>query len=202
MAKFKVTYNAPVILTFAIAAVAVHVLSSVLGEGFKLHFVARPFLNGFGDYVALVSHILGHQNWAHLLGNFTMILLLGPILEEKYGSGTLLGMILVTAIVTGLINAFFLDTGLLGASGIVFMCILLASTVNIRDNREIPLSFIAVAALYLGGEVVRSLSEDQISQMAHLVGGLVGAGFGFFGASLGLRRPKTAKTNEPALPPS
>lgn len=197
MAKLKITYNAPVVLTFALAAVAVHVLVYFLGDGFKVHFVARPFLNSFGDYVALFSHILGHANWAHLLGNFTMILLLGPILEEKYGSGTFLGMILVTALVTGLINAFFLDSGLLGASGIVFMCILLASTVNIRKTHEIPLTFIAVATLFLGGEIVRAFESDQISQMAHLVGGLVGAAFGFFGA--GVLGSKTKKST-PTLP--
>ena len=184
MAKFRITYNAPVVLTFALAAVAVHVITEVVSEEFKMHFVARPFLDSFGDYLGLLSHTLGHGNWDHLLGNFTMILLLGPILEEKYGSASFLGMILVTALVTGLINAIFLSTFLLGASGIVFMCILLASTVNIRKEREIPLSFIAVAVIFMGGEIVRAFDSDNVSQMAHLVGGLAGAGFGFLGAGL------------------
>ncbi len=179
--KFRITYNAPVVLSFTLLAVAVHILSSVLGDDFKLHFVARPFLHSFGDYLALFTHILGHANWEHLLGNFTMILLLGPILEERHGSGSLLIMIAITAAVTGLINALFLDTGLLGASGIVFMLILLASTANIK-NREIPLTFIAVALLYLGGEVVDAFRNDNVSQMGHLVGGLAGAAFGFLSA--------------------
>jgi rhomboid protease GluP len=94
----------------------------------------------------------------------------------------LLAMILVTALVTGLINLAIFDTGLLGASGIVFMMILLASTANIRQG-EIPLTFIAVSVIYLGGEVVRAVGdEDQISQMAHLIGGVVGAVFGFLAA--------------------
>jgi GlpG protein len=93
-------------------------------------------------------------------------------------------MILLTALVTGLLNALFLDSALLGASGIVFMLILLASTANIRHG-EIPLTFIAVALLYLGGEVVGALREDNISQMGHLVGGLAGAAFGFVHGKLG-----------------
>ncbi len=185
MKKFRITYNAPVVLTFALIAVVVH----LLGESFKDYFVMRPSLESFGDYVALVSHIAGHADWEHLLGNFTMILLLGPMLEERYGSPSLLGMIVATAVVTSLLNLVIFKTHVLGASGVVFMFILLASTANIK-KREIPLSFIAVAILYMGGEVVGALREDQISQMAHLIGGLVGAGFGFLAANL----PDTTKS--------
>lgn len=180
--KFRITYNAPVVLTLAIAAVVVH----ILGDAVKEWFVAWPMFHDARSYVGLFSHVLGHASWEHLLGNFTMILLLGPILEERHGSGSLLIMIALTAVVTGLINVAVLNTGLLGASGIVFMLILLASTANIRAG-EIPLTFIAVALIYLGGEVVDALQEDQISQMAHLVGGLAGAAFGFISAGPGGR---------------
>lgn len=176
--KFRITYNAPVILTFAVAATLVLILGDLLGPNFKSWFAAYPEFHGTRTYVGLFSHILGHANWQHLLGNFTMILLIGPILEERHGSGPLLVMILLTALVTGLVNVTFLSTGLVGASGIVFMLILLASTANIRGG-EIPLTFIAVALLYLGGEVVRAFQQDNISQMGHLVGGAAGAVFGF-----------------------
>jgi hypothetical protein len=33
--------------------------------------------------------------------------------------------------------------------------------------------------IYMGGEIIRAFREDQVSQMAHLVGGLAGAAFGF-----------------------
>lgn len=178
MAKFRITYNAPVILTFALAAVAVHLLGQAMGDDFRLAFAAWPKFYDWRSYFGLISHILGHGNWQHLLGNFTLILLLGPILEERHGSGPLFTMILLTALVTGLVNVIFFSTFLVGASGIVFMLILLASTANIKHG-EIPLTFIAVAAIYLGGEIVSALREDQISQTAHLVGGLAGAAFGF-----------------------
>ena len=178
MAKFRITYNAPVILTFTLAAVAVFTLGELLGAGFSSWFAAYPEFHGARTYAGLFTHILGHANWPHLLGNFMLILLLGPILEERHGSGPLLVMILLTALVTGLINVMFLSTGLVGASGIVFMLILLASMVNIKGG-EIPLTFIAVALIYLGGELVGALREDNISQMGHLVGGAAGAVFGF-----------------------
>lgn len=178
--KFRITYNAPVVLTFALIAVGVH----LLGDSFKHFVVMRPRLESFGDFLALFSHIAGHANWDHLLGNFTMILLLGPILEERHGSASLLFMILATALVTSVLNLLIFKTYILGASGIVFMFILLASTANVR-KREIPLTFIAVGVLYLGGELVAAFKNDQVSQMAHLIGGLTGAGFGFLSARKG-----------------
>jgi hypothetical protein len=41
----------------------------------------------------------------------------------------------------------------------------------------------------MGGEIMAAFKDDQISQMAHLIGGLVGAAFGFLGANL----PATSK---------
>jgi len=186
--KLRITYNAPVVLTFTIAAVVVFIVNSTVpstGEWFR----AYPFLRGAPTYVGLVGHILGHASWEHLIGNFMLILLIGPILEERHGSLRLLVMILVTALVTGFVNLELSSTIVLGASGIAFMMILLASMANVRGG-EIPLTFIAVAVIYLGGELAKSFNHDQVSHMAHLVGGSVGALFGFLTAG---RRGAAAK---------
>lgn len=181
MAKLRISYNAPVVLTFAFAAVMVFVLAH-FSPNVRLWFVAWPEFRDTRSYVGLVSHILGHASWNHLLGNFMLILLIGPILEERFGSLQLLVMILITALVTGIVNVTVSSDALLGASGIVFMMILLASTANIRE-REIPLTFIFIALIYLGGEIVNAVSDDdQVSQMAHLLGGATGAVFGFLSA--------------------
>ena len=180
MAKLRITYNAPVVLTFTLAAVVVFCLTRLITP-MQSWFQAGPYLDGIKSYVGLFSHILGHASWEHLLGNFMLILLIGPILEERHGSVPLLIMILRTALITGLANLAFSSGFLLGASGIVFMMILLASTANIRAG-EIPLTFIAIALIYLGGEIVRAFEDDQVSQMAHLLGGVTGAVFGFVSA--------------------
>ena len=177
MAKLRITYNAPVVLTFALAAVVVFIVTSTV-EGSVQWFAAYPELDRTQAYVGLFTHILGHGNWQHLISNFMLILLLGPILEERHGSGPLLTMILLTALITSLANLVFSDGALLGASGVVFMMILLASMANVRGG-EIPLTFIAVATLYMGGEIIKAFRDDQVSQMAHLVGGIAGAAFGF-----------------------
>lgn len=179
--KFRITYNAPVVLSFALLATFVLILNEYIAPSTRGWFVAWPELHDKRSYLGLFTHVLGHSNWDHLLGNFSMILLLGPMLEERNGSGRLLMMIAATALVTGLLQLLVGDGFLLGASGVVFMMILLASMANIRQ-REIPLTFIAVVILFIGREVVAAFKADQVSQMAHIVGGAVGAAFGFLGA--------------------
>jgi len=177
----RVEYNAPVVLTFSLLAILVHIVSLFFLPTFTVHyFLVKPTMNPFNvlDYFRLVSHVLGHSSWNHLFSNVIFILLLGPILEEKYGSRKMLFMILITALSTGLINVLFLSTGLLGASGIAFMFIVLASIVG-RKNHSIPLTFLLVAVIFLGTEVTRAFQVNNISQTAHIVGGICGAAFGF-----------------------
>jgi membrane associated rhomboid family serine protease len=129
--------------------------------------------------VVLFTHVIGHANWNHLISNFAFILLIGPMLESIYGSLSLLLMIAVTALVTGVLNILFFPTALLGASGVVFMMILLASFTNFNKG-EIPLTFILVLVLYLGRELFNSFSSNNISEFAHIVGGFCVSLFGFF----------------------
>ena len=107
-----------------------------------------------------------------------MLLLVGPMLEEKYGSKTLLEMIVITAVITGLVNNMLFRSGLLGASGIVFMMIILSSVTSVKEGK-IPLTLIVVVILYLGEQVAAGIfSADNISQLTHIVGGLCGGIFG------------------------
>jgi membrane associated rhomboid family serine protease len=192
VAKLRITYNAPVVLTFAITAVIAFIIEQTVRPA-QAWFVAYPHLGDARSYVGLFTHILGHASWEHLLGNFMLILLIGPILEERHGSMTLLFMILVTALMTGLATIAFSNGIVMGASGIAFMMILLASLSNVRSG-DIPLTFLVVALIYMGGEIVKSVhANDGISHMAHLVGGAVGAAFGFIGARSRKKAPITPR---------
>ena len=138
----------------------------------------RFSFNGLGDFLSLFTHVLGHANTEHLLSNLSFVLLLGPIIEEKYGSRNTLLMILFTAVITGVLNIIFFDTGLMGASGVVFMLIILVSITNVKAG-EIPVTFILVAVLFIGKELWYGLAADNISQFAHIIGGICGSVFGF-----------------------
>jgi membrane associated rhomboid family serine protease len=104
------------------------------------------------------------------------------MLEEKYGSNNLLTMMFLTALITGILNVVFFSSGLLGASGIVFMMILLSSMTNLRQGK-IPLTFVLVVFLFLGKEVLSIFQNNNISEFAHIVGGICGAIFGFMGGA-------------------
>jgi rhomboid protease GluP len=179
----KIKYNAPVILTFTLASTAVLVVAQILGQDFVIRYFSVPgSTQGIRLFSAsafrLITHVMGHVGWIHLMGNFAFVLLIGPILEEKYGSGPLLAMMFITAIVTGILNIVLFPTGLLGASGIVFMFILLISFTNIREG-EIPLTFILVVLLFLVKEILNMFENNSISEFAHIAGGICGALFGF-----------------------
>lgn len=177
----RITYNAPFTLTFAFLAGFVLVIdyftaASITREFFTLHpvFVYNDPLS----YIRLFSHTLGHANLAHFTGNFTLILLIGPILEEKYGTSAVFFMSIVTALFTGLLTLFLFPSYLLGASGVVFMMILLVSFANVKKG-EIPLTFFFVLIIFLGAELFNALEINKISELAHIVGGVCGSIFGF-----------------------
>ena len=112
--------------------------------------------------------------------NMLLLLLVGPGLEEKYGSRNLLAAIAVTAFATGLVQfLLFPHSALLGASGVVFMMIVLSSFTEMKRG-GIPLTLILVVVFYLGGEISDGLlKSDNVSQMTHIVGGVCGIVFGF-----------------------
>jgi membrane associated rhomboid family serine protease len=181
MRRIRLHYNAPVVLTFSLLALAVLVVDHWLGGALISRFfvTAPPFsvLDPL-DYVRLVSHTLGHAGLGHLFSNLTMILLLGPILEERYGSANMLKMVLLTGLSVGVLNALFARSGLLGASSIVFMFVTLISIVDLRRG-TIPVSFILVAIVFVGNEIVNAFGSDNVSQAGHIAGAGLGALFGF-----------------------
>jgi membrane associated rhomboid family serine protease len=175
----KISYNAPVILSFALICSAIFFIDSFMAGNVMPYFsVGTQFSAHPVVLFSMFSHVIGHASIDHLLGNMTFILLLGPIVEEKYGSGKTLMMIAITAVLTAIINMAFFSTGLLGASGIVFMLILLVSFTNVKDGK-IPLTFILVALLFVGKEIVHVFQDDNVSQAAHIIGGICGSIFGF-----------------------
>ena len=86
--RFRIQYNAPVVLTFALIALGALGLDLLTGGWSTLHLfrVYRAPLTDPLTYVRMVGHVLGHSGYAHYLGNMMLLLVVGPPLEEKYGS--------------------------------------------------------------------------------------------------------------------
>lgn len=178
----KIKLNSPLILGFVFLSLAAMILNITTG-GASNRLVFMTYRSSLGDpltYVRFFGHVLGHSGWQHYIGNMSYILLLGPMLEEKYGAKRLLGVIALTAVITGLVNFFFFPhVAICGASGVVFAFILMTSFTSFKKG-EIPITFILVAIVYLGQQVYDGLFvKDNISNMAHIVGGIVGAVSGY-----------------------
>ncbi|MBQ6230277.1 MAG: rhomboid family intramembrane serine protease [Eubacterium sp.] len=179
--SFFIKYNAPVTLTFALICLIALGLGEMTNDRItRTFFAVYGSKISFAWFIRLFGHSLGHISFDHFFGNMTLFLLLGPILEEKYGSKNLLEMIAICSVVESVVQIVFIrNTALLGASGVVFMMIILASAVNLKEDR-IPLTMILIILIYLGKEIwAQFTAHDHISHITHIVGGLCGAVFGF-----------------------
>ena len=178
----KIQFNAPVVLSFAGLSLVALILGYITGgaSNTALFSVYRSSLADPLTYIRLVTHILGHSGYEHYINNMLMLLVIGPAMEEKYGSRELLRAIVITAVISGVVQmVFFPHTAILGASGIVFMLIVMSSLAGMQDGK-IPLTLILVLIFYIGGEVIDGLFQrDNISHLSHIIGGLSGAVIGY-----------------------
>lgn len=180
--KWRISFNSPAILGF-VAICFLATLLNYVTEGVSNQVVFMTYHSSLKSpmtYVRFFTHVFGHADWDHFIGNMMYILLLGPMLEEKYGSKRIVQIIAITAVVTGVINyILFWNVALCGASGVCFAFILLSSFTRFRKG-EIPITVILVAVIYLGQQIYDGLMlRDNISNMAHIMGGVVGGITGF-----------------------
>jgi membrane associated rhomboid family serine protease len=183
----RLRYNSPVILTFVFVCAAILMLNQTVARTLiQTWFMARGRgqfnVHSVRNWIGLFSHVAGHGGWDHLSGNLLIMLIVGPMLEQSFGSAQIVFMMFITALVTGLVNMLIFPSNLMGASGIVFMMILLSSFTNFRKG-EIPLTFVLVLIFYVGKEFLLSFGQnntDNTAHFAHIIGGFCGSIFGFF----------------------
>lgn len=175
-------YNSVLILSYFFISLFAYILNLITsGKSNDLLFSTyRSSIFNPLTYVRLFTHAIGHENWKHFSSNFLYILLIGPMIEEKYGTINLLIMILITAGITGIINSIRGKKTLIGASGTVFMLIILSSFVNLEAGK-IPLTLILIFIFYIVNEILDGLfKNDKVSHLGHLIGAICGFIFGFY----------------------
>ena len=114
-AKFtlQLQYNSPVILTFFLLSLLVLFLGQWTNGWTTMHLFC-VYRSSFKDplfYVRLFGHVLGHASWDHFLNNMLLLLVIGPPMEEKYGSIPLLEGIVFTALVSGVLQCALFQIG-------------------------------------------------------------------------------------------
>ncbi len=181
--KIQFDYNSKVIITYLLVSLGAWALNIITrGKSNKLFFESyRSSPWNPLTYIRMFTHCIGHKNWDHFIGNFLYILLVGPMIEEKYGSTNLIIMFLITSFVIAVYNIIFSDYAILGASGNVYMLIVLSSFSNIQDGK-IPLTVILICIFYVIGEMKRTITDRRSKTYhdGHLIGAICGIVFGIF----------------------
>lgn len=176
MTKFD--YNSPVILTYFFICLIILLIDKLCKGKFSATFFTTykndSLLNPL-TYFKLISHSLGHADWDHLYSNFIKILLIGPLIEEKYGSINLLIAMILTSLIIGIVNKVFGKGGILGASGVAYMLILLSSFVNM-ENGKIPITLTLIILFFVVDEVIKLFrrKKDGVSHLGHITGAICG----------------------------
>ena len=115
-------------------------------------------------------------------------MLLGPAMEERYGSVIIGIMIFVSALFSGVLNACFCAESLVGAVPVVCMMIFLNAFMSF-SKKTFPLSFAAVIVLFVFLEIFSGAGVVRI--IICIAGGLCGSLFAFLTSP----KVKAAKKN-------
>ena len=182
----------PVTCTFTGLCV-VALLLNYLTAGYANRVLFSVYRSSLKDplfYFRLVGHSLGHSGINHLLNNMLLVVLVGPMLEDRYPRGFLIGFILFTSVFIALANLiFFPNIRLLGASGVACGFLMLMATGLIGRRGEIPLSFMLVPGYFVFRQLYGAIFlRDTVSQFSHLLGYLCGFLFGYMNKSSRRRR--------------
>ena len=175
-------YNAPVTLTIALLSLLALALNE-LTDGWttqNLFCFYKSALTDYLTYPRAVLHILGNTSLTECTANIIILLVVGPAAEERFGSAKVLFAVLATAIAAALIMWFLFPTSaIMGASGVLFMMMVLASFASMRGG-AIPITLILVLILFLGSEVLQAVTGDAgLQELTHIAGGVVGMLLGF-----------------------
>lgn len=199
---FSITYDAPVTLTFAFVSLVLFLLDAyVFKQKWSSLFLASPTMAS-GEipfalkdplsYVRVLFYAFGGKDAIVLISNLIFILLLGPGIEEKYGTVIIGIMMVVAAIFAGVLNSCFRNVPMQGATSIVFMMIFLSAFMSF-SKKKVPLSFLAVFIFYIVIQVAENKTNGIIGLIINIAGGLCGSLFAFLASPKAKVERKSSK---------
>lgn len=187
--NLRVSYDAPVTLTFVIISTIIFLLSFFLAKAGKADGLVKIFTSPTAQtgalpfivkqplsYLRLLVYIFGTDQANALFTNLILIMLLGPAMEERYGSVIIGIMIFVSALFSGVLNACFCESSLVGAVPVVSMMIFLNAFMSF-SKKKFPLSFAAVMIFFIVIQVFSGAGAIRI--IICIAGGLCGSLFAF-----------------------
>ncbi len=211
--NLKLSYDAPVTLTFVIVCAVIFLINMLLAKGGKADGLQKllssptaqsgtlPFIvKSPVSYLRLLLYMFGSSGAGTgvaggasvLFTNLILIMLLGPAMEERYGSVIIGIMIFVSALFAGVLNACFCETSLVGAVPLVSMMIFLNAFMSF-SKKKFPLSFAAVMVLFVLLQIFSGAGAVQI--IICIAGGLCGSLFAFLTSPKMKAEKKSAKNS-------
>lgn len=190
--NLKFAFDAPVTISFALFSIILFFIDGLILKG-KLSAAilssptastgSLPFVaSSPASYARLLLYVFGAASWSALLANLLFILLLGPSMEERYGSVVIGIMMVVSALFTGVLNACFCSVSMNGCTSIVFMMIFLNSFMSF-SKKKLPLSFFLIFVIYIAYGAFQNSGSEVTAQILGIVtcvaGGLCGSLFAF-----------------------
>jgi len=206
----KISYDAPITLTFVLVSLFLALLNGLVLKN-RLDYILLssptriggelPFdAQNISSYIKLVLYIFGSNSWGSLFSSLVFILLLGPTIEEQYGSIIIGIMILISALFAGVLNACFCTQCLRGPIAIIFMLIFLNAFISF-SKKKLPLSFVLAFVLFIlfiifdqkGLDNPRTPLDLLVTIIVTVAGGLCGGLFAFLASPKSRATRKTTK---------
>lgn len=186
--NLKISLDAPVTTFFALFSLILFTVDTIFLKGkLSLGIFSSPTsasgslpfsVSSATSYLRLILYIFGAASWTSLLVNLLFVLLLGPAMEERYGSVVIGIMMIVSALFSGVLNACFCTVSLQGCLPLVFMMIFLNSFMSF-SKKKVPLSFVMIFIFFIAYELIEKSPSQLVGIIICIAGGLCGSLFAF-----------------------
>lgn len=201
--KFNFVFDSPVTISFSLLSVLLFVLNCFAIKGtLDVKILTSPTTSAgpipfmatqISSYLRLFLYAFGSQNFVGLLSNLLFLLMLGPVMEERYGSLVIGIMMAVSVLFSGVLNTCFCETSLQGCMPIIFMMIFLNSFMSF-SKKKIPVSFLVIFVFYIAREVFGKTFSEIVGLIICITGGLCGSLFAFLTSPKVRAEKKSAKS--------
>ncbi|MBP5568442.1 MAG: rhomboid family intramembrane serine protease [Treponema sp.] len=207
--SLKFEYDAPVTLSFIVITVLIFVISLIAKDAKIQSLLVAPTnaagkapfsFSNIKSILGLFLYIFGGADPALLFTNLLFIALIGPSMEERYGSFIIGIMMFVSALFAGVLNACFCKYPMSGCSAVVFMLVLLNAMMYFSKNKITGTS-VSMIILFILREVYIKNPNKAVGVIIILAGGLCGSLFAFLASPKARSERKTGVTVEPYKKP-
>lgn len=196
--------NSPVILVIIFLSLCICVVQNLVDSDSLKNLFSAPGMQGSPvafnfknplDYLRIFVHILGCSGFQTLAINILFLLILGPSIEDRFGSPFIAIMILICSIVTSVVNVCFFSTVTQGLGSIVWALFLL--TAFPAENRKVlPFAALMAVIILIAKDVSSIFVFKNYSVIPQFIGGVSGSLISFAASA-----PKRASRSKKAVAP-